>query len=112
MIGTVEILHRPEGWTTRVLFIHIEGVAETLGKSRREVDRMVDDGELTKVLIQGLSFIPAHELLKYEANGDGPDGDGRGRQTAGTAAGPEAEAEHRTEAAAATPWEELAYEPR
>lgn len=112
MTETVEILHRPAGWTTKVLFIHIEGVAERLGKSRREVDRMVDDGELTKVLIQGLSFIPAHELLKYEASGDGPDGDGRGRQTTGAPASPEAKAEYRAETAAATPWEDLTYETR
>lgn len=110
MTETVEILHRPAGWATKVLFIHIEGVAERLGKSRREVDRMVDDGELTKVLIQGLSFIPAHELLKYKASGDELDGDGRGRQTTGAPTSPEAEAEHRTETEAATPWEDLSYE--
>lgn len=112
MTETVEILHRPAGWATKVLFLHIEEVAEHLGVTRREVDRMADDGELTKVIVRGLSCIPAHELLKYEASGDESNGDGRGRQTAGAATGSEAEAEHRTEAAPATPWEELTYEPR
>lgn len=111
MTETVEILHRPEGWATKVLFIHIEEVAEALGKSRREVDRMVDDGELTKVLVRGLSCIPAHELLKFEMSVDSNDGDGRGRQTAGAAAGSEAEAESRAATAPATPWEDLSYEP-
>lgn len=108
MNTTAELLLRPEGWTIKILLIHIDEVADLVGKSRREVDRMVEDGEFTKILWRGLSFIPAHQLQAHgvDMSDEESDGDNRRSSTRRHAAGPEAEA------APAIPWEELGYEPR
>lgn len=56
------MLYRPEGWTTEVLFYPIEIFADRANKSRRQIDRHIEAGELTKVKWNGLSWIPVHEL--------------------------------------------------
>lgn len=109
MNRTAEILYRPDGWSSKILLFHIEDVAERMGVSRREVDRMVDDGELTKVLWKGLSCIPAHQLQSYGldmSHEEPTDTDSQRGQAPGRSSRSETETEP------ATPWEDLSYEPR
>lgn len=112
MYQTAKVLYRPPGRTEDILLYHIDDFAELANSYRREVDRMVLEGEIEKVKWRGVTLIPAEFLSKFtaaeEPESERPE---RGEQQTGRhTAGPEAEAEHRSETA--TPWEELSYEPR
>lgn len=65
MHGTGTIIYRPPGWTEDILLLPIELFAERAKKSRRQIDRKVESGELEKVLFFGLSCIPTYELRKF-----------------------------------------------
>lgn len=100
MTKTGKLLYRPEGWTSEALFYPIDVFAERANKSRRQIDRHIEAGELTKVKWMGLSWIPAHELDRlgtHTKQQNGPDEEIPGQYaTAGTAAEPEAETKSET----------------
>jgi hypothetical protein len=112
MHQTAKVLYRPPGRTEEILLYHIDDFAELAHSYRREVDRMVVEGEIEKVKWRGVTLIPAEFLSKFNATEE-PDRERpeRGKQqTGGHAAGPKAETEYRAEVS--TPWEELSYEAR
>lgn len=88
------MLYRPEGWTSEALFYPIDVFAERANKSRRQIDRHIEAGELTKVKWMGLSWIPIHELdrLAHTKTQNGPDDEVAGQHEApGTTAESEAQ---------------------
>lgn len=100
MIETGKLLYRPEGWTSEALFYPIDVFAERSNRSRRQIDRHIEAGELTKVKWMGLSWIPVHELERLGAPAkqqNGPDEETTGQYAAtGTAAEPETETKPET----------------
>jgi len=62
VISTAKLLYRPDGWTSEALFYPIDVFAERAKKSRRQIDRHIEAGDLTKVIWKGLSWVPVHEL--------------------------------------------------
>lgn len=92
MHGTGTIIYRPPGWTEDILLLPIELFAERANRSRRQIDRKVEAGELEKVIFFGLSCIPTYELRKF--NEDNTNGESAGQYApAGAAAGAATEAE-------------------
>lgn len=84
---------------------HIEDFAQIATTSRREVDRVIADGDIPKFKWHGVTLVPAEALNQFAKDGrERPER--RQQPTRGVTTRPEAET------AAATPWEELTYEPR
>lgn len=109
MHQTAKVLFRPPGRTDDILLYHIEDFADLARTSRREVDRMVVDGDIERVKWRGVTLIPAEFLNRFptaEEPRERPEF--RQQPTGGAEACAEAEAEPEPEAEA--PWEELSYE--
>lgn len=111
MNGTVTIIYRPNDGTEEMVLVPIKEFAERAETTRRQIDRMAEDGDVERIKIPDLTYIPAKYLSLFplqqkEHVGERPRR--REQQTGGPSTGPETEAE----SAPATPWEELTYEPR
>lgn len=99
VIRTGKLLYRPEGWTSEALFYPIDVFAERANRSRRQIDRHIEAGELTKVKWMGLSWIPIHELDRLGITAkeqNEPDVEAEQHTAAGTPAEPETKTEPQT----------------